>query len=124
MKDKKTYYWFKVMQWFAKYWGCHQIAERSFSLGNYQFPLCARCTGILLGEIVGIILAFFTTSYWQTVFLLIPMAADGLTQLLGWRTSTNLLRFITGLLGGYSIVTFWAFVIKFMISKFNCFLQG
>lgn len=114
MIDKKTYYWFKMMEWFAKYWGCHQIAERSFFLGNYQFPLCARCTGILLGEIVGIVLAFFTASYWQTVFLLLPMAIDGLTQLSGKRHSTNFLRFITGLLGGYSIITVGAFIIKFI----------
>jgi uncharacterized membrane protein len=118
MIDKKTYRWFKAMEWFAKYWGCHQMAERSFSFGNYQFPLCARCTGILLGEIIGMILAFFTPSYWQTVFLLIPMAVDGLTQLYGLRASTNFLRLITGLLGGYSIVTFLAFIIKSVIYNF------
>jgi len=118
MTDKKTYYWFKAMEWFAKYWGCHQMAYRSFSFGNYQCPLCARCTGILLGEIVGIILAFITPSYWQTIFLLVPMAADGLTQLSGRRLSTNFLRLTTGLLGGYSIVTVLAFAVKTVVSRF------
>lgn len=118
MNEKKTYYWFKTMEWFAKHWGCHQMADRSFSLGNYQFPICARCTGILIGEIVGIFLAFLTPSYWQVVFLVIPMAVDGLTQLYGKRTSTNFLRLITGGLCGYAIITFLAFIIKLIISKF------
>ena len=112
MTDKKTYLWFKTMEWFAKYWGCHQMASRSFSFHNYQFPLCARCTGILVGEIIGIVCAFFTVSHWQSIFLLIPMAVDGLTQLYEKRESNNILRLITGSLGGYSITTFLAFIIK------------
>jgi uncharacterized membrane protein len=28
---------------------CHQIPARSFSMGGFQLPLCARCTGTYLG---------------------------------------------------------------------------
>ena len=36
--------------------GCHQIEERSFKIKGWQFPVCARCTGILTGQIIGIII--------------------------------------------------------------------
>lgn len=34
---------------------CHRIAERSFVIGDRQTPLCARCTGMFLGAVLGII---------------------------------------------------------------------
>jgi uncharacterized membrane protein len=34
---------------------CHRIDGRSFHLGDRQFPLCARCTGIYLGVLVGFV---------------------------------------------------------------------
>jgi uncharacterized membrane protein len=32
---------------------CHRIDGRSFHLGDRQFPLCARCTGMYLGALLG-----------------------------------------------------------------------
>ena len=40
----------------GKYSGCHQMPERSFFINGMQFPLCARCTGILAGYLVGVLL--------------------------------------------------------------------
>jgi len=34
---------------------CHRIDLRSFYLGDRQFPLCARCTGIYLGVLAGLV---------------------------------------------------------------------
>ncbi|MBN1562615.1 MAG: DUF2085 domain-containing protein, partial [Anaerolineae bacterium] len=34
---------------------CHRIAERSFHAHDHQLPLCARCTGIYLGVITGLL---------------------------------------------------------------------
>jgi uncharacterized membrane protein len=34
---------------------CHQISVRSFHIGNIQLPLCARCTGMYLGAMTGLI---------------------------------------------------------------------
>ena len=33
---------------------CHRIDARSFHLGDRQVPLCARCTGMFLGAILGL----------------------------------------------------------------------
>jgi len=33
---------------------CHQIAERSYSFGDTQMPLCARCIGVQLGFLLSI----------------------------------------------------------------------
>jgi uncharacterized membrane protein len=34
---------------------CHRISERSFHIGNIQLPLCARCSGMYLGAVVGLV---------------------------------------------------------------------
>ncbi|MGD0751755.1 MAG: DUF2085 domain-containing protein, partial [Anaerolineales bacterium] len=34
---------------------CHRIAERSFHIGSVQLPLCARCTGMYLGAVTGLV---------------------------------------------------------------------
>ena len=54
--------------------GCHQMEERSFKIKGYQFPVCSRCTGILTGQIIGIIiylLKFRVPLYISIIFLLI-----------------------------------------------------
>lgn len=38
----------------AGYAVCHRIAERSFWIGDRQTPLCARCSGMYLGALLGI----------------------------------------------------------------------
>jgi uncharacterized membrane protein len=34
---------------------CHRIDGRSFHIGDHQFPLCARCTGMYLGALLGMV---------------------------------------------------------------------
>ncbi|MBE0410520.1 MAG: DUF2085 domain-containing protein [Anaerolineales bacterium] len=34
---------------------CHQIAERSFHIHERPFPLCARCSGLFLGALLGLV---------------------------------------------------------------------
>ena len=33
---------------------CHRIASRSFAIGDRPLPLCARCTGMYLGALIGL----------------------------------------------------------------------
>ncbi|WP_238881253.1 DUF2085 domain-containing protein [Clostridium sp. YIM B02551] len=100
-KDKV---WIALMKFFAP--TCHQRSDRSFFLGNYQFPLCARCTGMVLGYIISILTLIKIRSIpisISIVFLAI-MFLDWLIQFLGLLNSTNTRRLITGILGGYAVV--------------------
>ena len=81
---------------------CHHMAERSFHYKDKQFPLCARCTGILIGYFTIPIFHFgiIYPSILVIFLLMVPMIIDSLTQAFGYRESSNVLRFVTGFLGG------------------------
>lgn len=34
---------------------CHRISVRSFHIGSFQLPLCARCSGMYLGAVTGLV---------------------------------------------------------------------
>ena len=88
---------------------CHRKPERSFHIKGHQFPVCARCTGFYIA-----LFSYFTYTYYNyveytpfllvtAIILLLPAGIDGLTQLQGYRESNNLLRLVTGLLGGLGL---------------------
>ena len=81
---------------------CHRLPERSFAWRGRQFPVCARCTGILLGWAAYPFFLFGLAALplWLSLALNVPALVDGGTQAAGRRTSTNLLRLVTGLLAG------------------------
>lgn len=88
------------------YLGCHQLPERSFILFDMQFPICARCTGVLLGEIISIFLALtdIDINIKVTSIFLFTMFFDWLIQHLNIKSSNNCRRFFTGILGGIGII--------------------
>ena len=92
---------------------CHQLPSRSISPSDltfgivqnfYKFPVCTRDFAFYLFLMLGALL--FTAfrkidskempNIWWLILAIIPTAIDGGTQLLGWRESTNLIRFLTG----------------------------
>jgi uncharacterized membrane protein len=85
---------------------CHQLPSRSLFLFGQQICYCDRCLGIYTTLFVavlafGLLRARVKPLPWQLyIAFAAPMAADGLTQLLGLRTSTLELRLITGALFG------------------------
>lgn len=85
---------------------CHQRPDRSFFIKGRQLPLCARCTGILIGYFLGVIIAFITKCSFHQFYLLllIPMIVDGTIQQRYMIESNNLRRLITGILGGIGII--------------------
>ena len=103
---------------------CHRKPERSFFYKGRQFPVCARCTGFYITGIASIILInFYPVPYSLTtlligIILLIPCAIDGFTQLFEMRESNNMLRFITGLLGGVGIILVYEMIIEFFVFNF------
>ncbi len=102
--SRKDRYWIKMMKWCHKYCGCHQMPERSFFVMNYQMPLCARCTGIAIGHLIGFFLAFIVYSP-LILLLVIPMAVDGSIQYFTKYESTNIKRLITGILYGIAFMS-------------------
>lgn len=105
---------------FGKRLGCHQIAERSFFFKGYQFPVCARCTGVILGEIIALIcLCFFEIVWWLLFLLLVPMAIDWGLQFLKILKSDNIRRVATGLLGGFSLTYLYYYLIKLILQAIS-----
>jgi hypothetical protein len=39
---------------------CHQIPSHSFISNGVQFPVCARCAGLYMGSMVGLVYAYFS----------------------------------------------------------------
>lgn len=101
--------------------GCHQRGDRSFFIGKWQFPVCSRCTGILLGQIICIILYIFGIRipiYICIAFLLI-MFLDWYMQYKKIKESTNTRRLITGTLAGIAQVAIIANIIIFIMNIFK-----
>lgn len=96
--------------------GCHQMPERSFYLWGVQFPVCARCTGVLLGELLGLIsLRWFQPPVWMIAAFCGLMLLDWCIQAVGWRESTNFRRLVTGTLCGYAYISGFLMALKRII---------
>jgi uncharacterized membrane protein len=58
---------------------CHRISERSFHIGSYQLPLCARCSGMYLGAVTGLVFQSiigwkrFKIPHWSIIALLVVL---------------------------------------------------
>lgn len=82
---------------------CHQLSQRSFYLNGNQMPFCARDVGIFIGLVVGMLAVLVLSprfSWLVLVLLAVPILIDGGIQYAGGYESTNILRLITGILGG------------------------
>jgi len=92
---------------------CHRIEARSFHLGERQLPLCARCTGMYLGAMLGLVFQVLTARRhagmppWRVIIflgaLVVAFGVDGLNSYLhlfpgapSLYEPNNLLRLLTG----------------------------
>ena len=104
------------IEWLVHQTGCHRIPERSFFLNGKQFPVCARCTGVLLGNITAYILFFIhTLSIEFYVVGCAVMFVDWFVQYIELYPSNNIRRLITGVIGGYSLASLYCMAMKFII---------
>lgn len=89
--------------------GCHQLPERSFFIKGKQFPVCARCTGVLLGQFLAILLAIvgIRINAVVSILLLLIMGMDWFIQYVGLLRSNNVRRVITGFSGGLGLFSFY-----------------
>ena len=94
-------------------YGCHCLDERSFHFKGKKFPICARCTGIFVGNLISIPLLFvYIPSFYLCVILMLPLIIDGTVQYLTKYNSNNFLRFITGLLWGYALINMMVIILS------------
>ncbi|WPS85457.1 DUF2085 domain-containing protein (plasmid) [Brevibacillus halotolerans] len=98
---------------------CHRRSDRSFYIVGKKMPLCARCISILAGYLTAPIFVcmHFIASYYLIGLLLLPMLIDGFTQLWKWRTSNNILRFLTGISFGSGQALFISNVVWFLVQS-------
>jgi uncharacterized membrane protein len=91
---------------------CHQLPERSFHIGAFQLPVCARCLGIYAGAALGAVSGAVpwpgrgpvragrlmgNAARWTVGLAALPTAASVVLETTGvWRT-TNEVRAAAGL---------------------------
>jgi len=116
--------WKRILATFntiGEFSGCHQIPNRCIKIKNYTFPICARCTGVTIGQIIALILLLFNIKipfYMSIIFLLI-MGFDWFIQFIDILESNNKRRLLTGILGGYSVITIYYYIIRYILQLFN-----
>lgn len=105
-------------KWLPIIFGCHCREDRSFYFKNKKFPICARCTGELVGIICSPVLFFiYHPNIIYNLLLMLPMLLDGFIQSLTNYESNNFKRFITGLIFGYALCNIF---IMSVIFTFKC----
>lgn len=87
---------------------CHRIEEHCIKIGKYTSLLCARCTGIVIGAGLAVVLLLLnvTLPLYALGLICLPLLIDGFTQFFGLRKSNNPLRFVSGVLFAIGIMLF------------------
>lgn len=107
--------------------GCHQSPERSFSYNGEQYPVCARCTGIAVGQFFGILIAVIYVLLHErdynsfcavaiAAISSVPMGLDWIAQEYFNLSSTNTRRFGTGSLCGIGFGHLYLFALYSLIN--------
>ena len=83
---------------------CHQLSERSFFIDGRQLPVCARCTGLYLGGLLGLAgwCAWKIARGWRPITTF-PSSAIRLVMLTGVPTALSIALGIAGVWDGSNI---------------------
>jgi uncharacterized membrane protein len=85
---------------------CAQIPSHSFYIFGHQLGMCERNFSIYASMFIASLVFVLSKKrlpgipWWFWVLMILPMALDGTTQMVGLRESTWLLRVLTGTLFG------------------------
>lgn len=96
---------------------CHRMPSRSFWLFEVPLGLCARCTGIYLGLVIGLVLSFamqgkMTIPFRAAVTLILLALLDGSIQHFHVYDSGNLARAMTGFAYGIGLALLFHFFLQ------------
>lgn len=117
IRKKHDEMWKKLMR-VGEYTGCHQKPERSFFYHGYQFPVCARCTGVIIGYLIAIP-CYLLFGYHKKLSITgaLVMFTDWTIQQSKIKESTNKRRFLTGIAGGFSIMSIQMKILSMIKNK-------
>jgi uncharacterized membrane protein len=87
---------------------CHQMPERSFHVAGYPLAVCARCTGLYVGGLIGVaayplarpLTRRDTPERAWLILALLPTTVDFALGFFGVWENTHWSRFLTALLAG------------------------
>lgn len=96
---------------------CHRMPSRSFWLLGVPLGLCARCTGIYLGLMIGLVISFrmqgrMIIPFCAVVALIILALLDGGVQHFQLYDSGNIARAMTGFAYGTGIALLFHFLLQ------------
>ncbi len=111
--------WMRSMEFCSRWFRCHQMPERSFFVKGYQLPLCARCTGMLLGYLAVLSGGLPHKLQWGWLSLCLPLALDGSLQYKTAYMSNNRRRLWTGLLYGVGFGRFLLSALSFGVKRIS-----
>src|SRR5262245_44774100 len=90
---------------------CHQLPDRSFHIGSFQLPVCARCVGIYVGGALGALavaaqsalyaprtrtITVVQDARWILVLGALPTVITVSLESAGWWPTTNMVRAVAG----------------------------
>jgi uncharacterized membrane protein len=94
---------------------CHQSVDRSLALGTLTLSVCARCSGLYLGALAGLLLAVWllpgtVRPLRKSLFFVatLPTLLDALLPWVGLPSLSNMPRFVLALPAGLVIALFLA----------------
>ena len=101
--------------------GCHQNPDRSFKYKNWQFPVCARCTGLIVGYIIGFFMFLFMELHLSTCLILISiMGIDWIFRSKKPTKYGNIRRCCTGILCGIGYIQLFKIIVVYLS---DCFVH-
>lgn len=124
MQNNKSYQLWRKCMVLGEHIGCHQLPERSFFFCGYQMPVCARCTGVVVGYLLAIpSYILFGFQFGLSLLGCVLMFIDWFLQFIKYKPSTNNRRLLTGIFGGFGIMSIELFLIVKAISLCNVFFK-
>lgn len=92
---------------------CHQRPERSFWILGYPVALCCRCLGVYIGVVISSIAAILEKFHIKLTYILVFLFVTTLDITLNYFlkiTTSNIQKFLIGMIIGYLLVTFIYFI--------------
>jgi uncharacterized membrane protein len=111
---------------------CHQKTERSFFIWNAPLAVCARCSGIYIGLLIGSLFYPLIRSYQDTnspprIYLIIaflPTTLDFSLGMLHILENTHFSRALTGLIAGIGLAFYLIPAIVNLFEELNLWFRN